>query len=105
MPATDRLYTVGLGVGAADASVLVVVLRGQGVRCRGGRRGGCCGSGGRGAGTTMSVGVQPSSTVSMASASARSMVRPYSSRTWTMRSTYQQAFRCGSHSAASLSDF
>ena len=44
MPATDRRYTVGLGVGAADASVLVVVVRGQGVRCRGG----CCGSGGRG---------------------------------------------------------
>ena len=55
--------------------------------------------------TTISVDSHPASTPSMASASARSMVSPYSRRTSTTRSTYQHSFRSGSHSATSLSLF
>ena len=51
-------------------------------------------------GSTMSVDSHLAKTVSIAAASARSMVRPYSRRTRMMRYTYQHSFRSGSHSGA-----
>ena len=55
--------------------------------------------------TTISVESHSARTVSIASASARSTVNPYSRRTWTVRSTYQHWFWSGSQSDASLSTF
>ena len=57
------------------------------------------------ASTTISVDSHVARTLSIASASARSRVSPYSSRTWMVRYTYQHWFRLGSQSAASLSLF
>ena len=48
-----------------------------------------------GASTTMSVDSHSASILSTASASARSMVSPYSRRTCRVRSTYQHWFRSG----------
>ena len=58
-----------------------------------------------GASTIISVDSHSARTLSIASASARSMLSPYSRRTWTVRSTYQHRFNSGSHSAASLATF
>jgi hypothetical protein len=55
-----------------------------------------------GASTIISDDAHPARTWSIASASARSMVSPYSRRTWMVRATYQHRFRSGIHSAASF---
>ena len=58
-----------------------------------------------GASTIISEDAHPARTLSIASASARSMVSPYSRRTCMVRATYQHWFSLGSHSAASLATF
>ena len=70
---------VGVGVGVALAVDVWLVLGGS---------------------TVIWVDSHPARTVSIASASARSMVRLYSRRIWTMWWTDQHWFRAGSHSAA-----
>ena len=109
-PRRNGRDAVGPGLVAPDPAVPVVVVHGRGVNFLGRSLGGGVAVAVEdsfmvGASTSMSVESELARTASMASALVRSMVRRYSGRTWTMRSTYQQAFRSGSHSAVSLSSF